>query len=417
MPTHVHPRIEYMRYQYRNDPSAEWAVQPGRTYISNDTVYTGGPVPNWRKRIRMGLQATTPMEVTGSRVISKNDGYAKSHYRHPLGFISYQEIKGQIIWLDYASLDPSAFVIQSVKNQVRMDIVAKIRKAQTQMKSLVSLGELGETVRMVNSAGQALNRGMWSYLDEVSKRARRGQITPAALMRWVGSRWLEYVFGWKPLIADIDDGITAFAKLYVGRPPMMFVKAQSESSEKIPMTPFVTNNFASGTFTRTPMHSLSYGYRIYGAVSISNQGVGAMRHAYGIKLDEFIPTIYDLIPLSFLADYFVNLGAVIDALSFNSSVIRWLNHGELRQSEFTIAHSYVKTPPAAPWIEVDHQVDLGTPFKVTRYYKYRNGLPDYSALVPSLQFQIPSSSTRWVNMAALGAQMSSTSRQIRNLRV
>jgi len=380
------------------------------------TISSGGPIPKWRQRLRNCIQATTPLDISGSIITCRNDGlaYCKSRFAT---LIDYQAAKGTLSFLDHVPPDPAAYVIQSVDSQVRMNIIAKIRQAQTQMKGLISLGELGETVRMVNSAGQAVNRGLWSYLDEVSKRARRGQITPNHMLRWIGSRWLEYAFGIKPLIADIDDGINAFVKLYVGRPPVVFVRASAQSSESNPMTA-VDTNIARHAVKLTPMRRNFYSSRIYGAVSISNQGVGAGAHAFGIKLDEFVPTLYELIPFSFLADYFVNLGAVIDALSFNSSVIRWLNIGKMRSSELEVIPSvgaYSLTSP--PWMKEDVSIDLGTPFKFVRFAKSRNGFSNYSDLVPSLQFKVPGVSTRWVNMAALGTQALNVSRQVRSLRI
>jgi hypothetical protein len=271
---------------------------------------------------------------------------------------------------------------------------------------------------MVNGAGRVIYRGVQGYFGDILKMMKPRNLTPSGLLRSISSRWLEYVFGWKPFINDIDDGMRAIARLYVGRPPTVFVSAKSQSEEKNPSTAQI-QTIAGHTVSLMPIQRKTYGYKIYGQVSISNQGVGSLAHEFGIKLDEFVPTLYELIPFSFLADYFVNLGAVISAWSLNTSVIRWLNYGEMRTSEVEISPALISYngPTSPPWIIKEHYIEFGTPFKFVRFTKSRNGFPSYSGLVPSLQFQIPGLSTKWLNIAALALQHSDTSRRTRSYRV
>jgi hypothetical protein len=43
----------------------------------------------------------------------------------------------------------------------------------------------------------------------------------------------------------------------------------------------------------------------------------------GFTLKDFVPTVWELIPLSYVADWFFNIGAVLDAWAFNQSQISW----------------------------------------------------------------------------------------------
>ncbi len=404
------------RYQFSKggpfSPSGEFG-------FNQTTVINSGPaIPSWKWRIANGIQATTPLEVTGSDVIARNDGYALHYaiFGSDETNINWGAVRGCLTRLDQAPPDPTLFFIHSVQNQVRMDMVAKIRQAHTLLQGLVSAGELGESVRMVNNAGRGIFSGMRNYLSDVSYMTRGRRFTPQNIMRNVGSKWLEYVFGWRPLIADIDVGMKAFDRFRQRRPPYVRVSASRTSSEKNPGTP-QTFSFARHTVKLTPMLEKTYGYKIYGQVSITNQGPGSLAHNFGFKLDEFVPAVWELIPFSFLADYFVNIGAVISALSLNTSSIRWLNYGELRQGSLEASPEYLGYDKlGSPWRVKEQRFEPGTPFRHVRYLKYRNGLPGYSYLIPSLQFSIPGSSTRWLNIGALATQMSDTSRRLRAFR-
>lgn len=391
--------------------------------VANDSFTTivdvshGGPIERYRDRIRSGLQATTPLQVSGSKATIVNSGSALT--KHLLGDGPYEiwtEHRGCLSYVDNAVQDPSAFFILSVKNQVRMDIISKIREAHSKLKGLVALGEIGETVRMVNGAGRGLYQGVRSYLANVIDitGARRAK-SPRDLARIIGERWLEWSFGWKPLISDIDDGMAAIERLKWRRLPYVRVASARESMEKTPLDP-VLKSIAYYDVRIQPILLKRYGYKIYGLVGVANNPTGSLAHTFGFKLDEFIPTLWELIPYSFLVDYFINIGAVIDAVSLNKSSIRWLNEGELRSSELETETSFKHAPLADPWKVTESSFSLGTPYRSSRFIKYRNGLPSYSYLIPELEFKIPGSSTRWANIAALASLNRSALRQTRNYR-
>jgi hypothetical protein len=382
------------------------------------SVTSGGPVPNYRQRIANGEQATTPLDASGTKLTLVNSDIALSYYEFPGGaFDNYRRVRGNLSWVPNTPPDPSLVFIQSVQNQTKMNIVAKIRQAQTSLQGLVSAGEIGETVRLVNGAGRGLFRGVSNYLSDVSYLTKGKRITPQGLVRAVGEKWLEYAFGWRPLIADIDQGMTAFDRWKNRRSLSVKVRAQSQSLEKIPASAYEIT-YARHAFRVMPMMTSTYGYRIYGQVRVNSQaGLGSLAHEFGFKPDEVIPTLWELIPFSFLSDYFINIGAVISAMALNTSAIGWLNYGEYRESSVEGLVSYSHIPLAAPWIKKDVTVSLGTPFKHVRYLKSRNGLPGFSYLVPSLQFSIPGSSTRWINMAALATQLTDTTNRVRRYRL
>lgn len=213
-------------------------------------------------------------------------------------------------------------------------------------------------------------------------------------------------------MADIDDAFKALGRLATERQPRLLVRSSSQSLENHPIveTDYNTADYAIKVLTRR--QSL-YGCRIYGCVSI-DQGVDRWQSEFGFRLDEFVPTLWELIPFSFLADYFINIGAVIDAYSLNTSNVRWLAMGEF--SSNNLENEVIPTfLPAAGWTYHENSIQLGKPTTKRVIVKSRKPIST-ADLMPSLRFKIPGSSTQWLNIAALSAQLSQTSWYLRGLR-
>lgn len=396
------------RSRETGQPWNGWTNAGNAVIDVTNSVVTVGSYPDYKSRIASYRSATTLLQGVKHLIQLQNSDSA-SVVRHVTGleFITGEiEARGNFTYIGQNVPDPSNFMIQSVKNQTISQLINQIRQANTTLKGLVTLGELGESVRMVNSAGREIFRGLESYRRDINHFAET--LTPRRLLAAVGRRWLEYSFGWKPLINDIDDGISALRKIKEKGPPRVLVRASNESVEKEePTVDFQT--LADHEIRIVNSLNFRYGCRLYGCVSTSLPDE-RVPHQFGIKLDEFIPTVWELIPYSFLVDYFVNIGAIIDAYALNKSGIQWLNIGELRVAEMLLEAS-ATLKPLDGWTYTSHAVRLGAPFKYRRESKTRMPF-DPGNLVPSLEFSIPGSQTRWLNTAALASRFLDTSRKI-----
>jgi hypothetical protein len=128
------------------------------------------------------------------------------------------------------------------------------------------------------------------------------------------------------------------------------------------------------------------------------QPVKATWRYFGLDLSSFVPTVWELIPYSFLVDYFANIDDIISAATLNRSTIRWLAKTEVQilQAEFSSfnlaafpsnlgsSSGYVIMPGHA----ISKRVIV-------------NRAAYTGSLVPTLEFTIPGFGTKWINMAAL----------------
>jgi hypothetical protein len=64
--------------------------------------------------------------------------------------------------------------------------------------------------------------------------------------------------------------------------------------------------------------------RIFGAVKATGPDIPRFRYL-GVSWSDVIPAAYELVPYSFVVDYFTNLGDVLEALCFNRSSVAWVS--------------------------------------------------------------------------------------------
>jgi hypothetical protein len=123
-------------------------------------------------------------------------------------------------------------------------------------------------------------------------------------------------------------------------------------------------------------------------------------------MENFVPTAYQLAPWSFLFDYFVNLGDVIEAWCLDQSSMVSVSKTVRRQSEFVLSDQLYQLPSnntLGGWtsgLVIGNAVSRRNLTRTTLTRTVSTSLP-----MPSLQFSIPGiDSAKWINMAALVAQ-------------
>lgn len=369
---------------------------------NQNTVTYGSNFSDWKSRIRRRANATTLLSGEKYEFNCSNGGYCyvKQHANTDAPPVNYRfcEVRGAFVDFSASSpADPSGYFVQSVKNKVIQDVNRQIRQAQQDLQSLVSLGESGETVRMLNGVGKALFAKTDDYLRDLSKAARH--LTPQNVARTISEKWLGYRLGVLPLVSDAQGYYNSVNRLREGSPPAVLVRASANSTEK-ELSLKSSFTYLDIRIDCTTEKSREYGYKLYGAVSLEGTQSPTLHSSLGLTLREFVPTVYELIPYSFLVDYFLNLGAVIDAFALNRSGLKWMAEGEKRASVVRQT-SVVQPEPATPnWTIDESSISPSGPLYRSRTKVLRH-IAGPGTYIPSLEFTIPGSSTQWLNTAAL----------------
>lgn len=406
--------IEYPEgHPQHGTPPPEFGIGLTASSSNVNAVLTGVSPSGWRDRIKKGFSAHSDMwGDTYNEHSVANDGFVTAERLQTsgagIGQKRIDEMRGCLPF--YGNVGPKDPIqtIESVRNQVKMTVVSQIRSACTSLQGMVSLGEMGQTLNLINGSARGIDRRTREYLGTVGRQARVWRSlrrSASEKLDWISKRWLEYSYGVKPLISDVKSGANALARIMNYRLPRVKIRAFSESSQN--EEPFdVNRGFGTIELKARIHHSMRYSYRIYGECGIQPHSPtqfarNPVLDEAGIRLDEFFPTLWELIPYSFLVDYFTNVGAMIDAASLNTSTVRWLSSGEMCEQTVNGNVLICKHAPAGVGQRnVSFQSRLGQPFARSRRKIIRSEFnPDF--LVPSLEFKIPNTTTKWLNMASL----------------
>jgi hypothetical protein len=284
------------------------------------------------------------------------------------------------------------------RDQAIVRYFQKADQVQTKLQGMVVLGELRETLRMIKSPAQTIRRGLDSYLSHITKYGSR--VPKNRRPKFVADSWLEYSFGWKPLLDDIDSAAKALATGFF-ETDFEFISATGVSNDYADLGQHQYTWGPIVVYSRSRMDEEAF-VRFYGAVNREVDSPQYLQPAnYGFKPEAFIPTVWELIPYSFLVDYFTNIGDVLFAWSFHTSNLRWTSQLTRRVCKSTTYDPSWKTSslPQTGFVKTQYAVPSSVRWSKTTVTRTR----DASVHVPTLHFEIPGfSSLKWLNLAALG---------------
>lgn len=313
-------------------------VKSSRSWVVNNTVSHEGPKKGWKDIIAKHGNATTAL--TGVRqFVEHTPGFVTVRIFDPLTSPYRWRVwnHGLLLGGAFSLSIPSAYAVDlsSANSSAYSQALARIRKRQADVSGLTFLGELRETLRMIRRPAESIANGLTKYLSHVEHRykslkwSKKSKPTVKELNRIAADTWLESAFGWSPLIADLEGAAKALAKL--GEEEhyssfMEFSNQQWEATEPSVSSP------ASYPEIRVLTHSKLmyeaevkyYGQVKVGAVTPDVSGIG---NRLGFNPRAILPTAWELIPGSFLVDYVVNVGEVLEAACMSFEDVAWIAKG------------------------------------------------------------------------------------------
>ncbi len=374
----------------------------------------GGSVPRWKQIIREGGDATTPLMGSRTKFDIRTGNLTfnfRKLYESGVDPFPFDDLYGgsEMTGVIATPMTGPSYTLTQVNydkalNQALSRAINRINDAQTSFQGGVFLGELKETLHLIANPLQALKSRLGDYLSTVKKRRRNA--SKAAKRRILSDTWLEYSFGWKPLVNDIDDGFDALGDLTEGPIDAGHTAFRgSGKDEWIGDVGMKTETSTGTSCSWRVMREESIDVRIYGAMSNKILAEVGLPTKLGVGLSSFAPTLWELIPYSFLVDYFTNFGDIVNALSTNTSAVSWVAIGsKARACEYTYdVHTTVIPSSPAPGYATQGTGHPGSfRWEATSIARSRY----VGSLVPSLELEVPpfDKPLKWLNMAALLAR-------------
>jgi hypothetical protein len=355
------------------------------------------------------MDTTTSADGVVFRVSQQPFSYdIRWFYRNPLSnFFDHSYASGTVGgYFPGGFTDPLSKVsVTQADNRAKAQYLSSIRALRTTFQGGVALGEMAETVRMITNPLSSLRKGVASYLSVLKKRRSGFQRRPLKRRlhdanKMIADTWLEYSFGWKPLILDIRDAAKELVLL--------------QSKASVSGSP--VSGFGQATF-RLPTTTGSLGVSMVGADIFSNTratfgvsvkytgwvgGEGFSNRssldALGFTPETFVPTVWELIPYSFLIDYFSNVGDLVSSMTTSTYGLRWTCRTQLEFTESEQETSINVPKPNDPTTQVVLSPQHG---KTTIRYQKWTRRSFTGSLIPSFQVEVPTRINQYVNIAAL----------------
>lgn len=386
-----------------NNVSRTFFVGRGRSGVSN---------PNWKKQIKKGQNATTVFNGTRTTV-KMEDSTAKAVYFSSPTVWTEMTYRG-VPWFLNRDPDNPLGNSNEARDKASVYFLQRLRETRTQTMGMVILGEAAESLRMILKPAKTLRAEIPKYFSSLAKRRRgaMGKSTAKSkavrlredkkresqLKKIAADTWLEFAFGWKPLMMDIQDGCKALGRLNENNFPKRI--SATGKVEDVPWNGGTSEDYLTtgpNMYPRIRYHvgvNREVACHIRGATRVQNWSSPGAQNAdlLGFNLESFVPSLWELIPWSFFVDYFTNIGDILSAGFTSTSSLAWT-------SRTYRGRSYLKSGASLALNQngVAASFDPGK-LEIEKTSVARDaGGP----VVPELRFSLPGSNTQWVNIAAL----------------
>lgn len=374
--------------------------------ITNDLVVRGGSSdggsnPFWKSEVKQHVNATTTF-VASRDVANLGGGSIVVRYvGDPIGGGFNRDttytFKGTLpaggSFIDSESSAVNAAMLANVAQVYR-----ELSRRQTALQSGVIVAELRETLGMIRSPAKTLlnfitRKQFPRFKSSLRKaalknRRRRGDAKdPGSLLKLASDHWLETQFGWKPFIMDIKSAMQAYQTVLDKveyKPLRVKTHAMEEHNhERVPLG-FVGFTYENEVSYRTEVKVLAFGE--------TKNLAGGVRPLLGLTWGDFVPTVWEALPFSFLADYFLNIGDILNGAFVDLASVQRISY--VRKVEGVCQYTFGNFRAGTGSVSGGHSVGRLSRKTVTRAL-------DYPLSLPSLQFSFPKSPIRWGNMGAL----------------
>jgi hypothetical protein len=400
-------------------------VYDGLTYSNSSTTLKtslpgfriGGAVHDRKGKIAAGLQAGSSYSSDRQAIVKKEAGFATCTFLDS----SLSPPVRTVVTVSGWALPPDAPVSLSmdtvgVGNRALVKILKSVREQHQQMNGSTFLGELGQTIRMLRRPAEALRKEVDRYFLSLENRKRKVLRLPPGKRRaeWekaLSGTWLEMQFGWKPLISDSKAIAETLARMLNEPPKVDRIRARAFQENAQSFIPFeipVYGHFITGWLNRLRQHRFDVQY-VVGLKSHRRahaSGIQRLIDVCGFNPEDFIPTLYEITPWSFLVDYFSNVGDIVEAAATNTSDVAWIVRTERHKIEELVTTSQGVSDPG--WYWAGYKFQSQSHGHLGKYHSVRtvvNRTLPATLGIPTLQFTHPGESAgKMLNMLALLAQ-------------
>lgn len=322
----------------------------GTSALVGETLETWDVViPDFYKRSRLGEIFSNPFRTLRKNFTSTDQGFFKVRYTvpscsSPVKNATVDFYGPQAYW----RLVDDGTNVQTVNSLIsNSDLEKAIIVAGTQAwnKSsshdadiLIDVAEFGKTLRMLRDPLQTTSTLLRKI--QAGKRGMRNVNSQDAIA-YVNGLWLQYRYGIRPLVSSVNGVVKALLKTYARK------RHTYRGSNRLKSSSIVTGTCSVGTvvpfqyaFTYTDEVSIRTGLLMEDEITFAQD--------LGIDASGILALPWELVPFSFVADWFANVGSFLGSIApflTKSPLSHWTTTTRIRSSVFTVT-GYTTPNPA-----------------------------------------------------------------------
>lgn len=390
------------------DPSPRRVVLPLGTSLNY--VERGDNIPGWRQRKAAGLSVTT--NLNGVRTSLKKrkpityHQYGLKSWNWAYAYQSGMHVLPVVPWDENVTTNwpGTARALNDASTQIHRAIT----RARTVFQGPTFLAELGEVRKMFKKPVAALFGETMGFAKDVKKLKPILDGVRSVTAREVAKRdyaaqlsnlWIAYQFGIEPLandIASLSAGLDQLANSLGSRTQMRiegkgeYFEPVAEQVYAIQGATYATQRVFSTRKSEVRLHGV---YRPLPNLSAFSY--------FGFTLPDVVVTAYEMIPWTFLLDYFYNVNEVLRAQTQVSADVAWLEQGTRQTYE-------VEGAPIRGFVPGADAEVFSVSASGGGYLAQKIGVNRSATTVPrvSFSFQTPPSDEQLLNVGALAVMIS-----------